>query len=382
MCVPYPAGKTWSIQQVYYYLAKECSLPGCNLVPLLVPIQKLARFLVSNPDGLTLNNQASEQVIVERQSHTSTPDLLLRFIMHEFAGQREQQMMLQQAYELRTLVLLLDGVDEAAGMREDIESFVLHQLLPAGLRIVVTSRPEGVRLRLYVSSFVVMNLLPLTDEQQIEVIDKQTTEDGFFSRLFKLSDVRKKHDSIYRDKLLSKESYRNKIESISLSQYKSLNQDIHARIKDMSRFVGINEDEPQSVYLRDLNKYMDCAGVLDQIDDTISNKNNNFKSDTEHTIAKKIAKKAAENLVKYVIQLRDLDEPEATARSVWPRIVAHTDKIYVVAEQMLPVFEQASKDLVVRLGLNPNVLEFGGLKDPIRITEKANTKVSVHINSE
>ena len=38
-----------------------------------------------------------------------------------------------------------------------------------GHPLVVTSRPEGVRLRLYARDFVVMNLLPLTQEQQGDV---------------------------------------------------------------------------------------------------------------------------------------------------------------------------------------------------------------------
>ena len=53
-------------------------------------------------------------------------------------------------------------IDEAAGLKESIEEYVLRVLVPMGVRLVVTSRPEGVRLELYEKGWVVMNLMPLT----------------------------------------------------------------------------------------------------------------------------------------------------------------------------------------------------------------------------
>jgi hypothetical protein len=46
-------------------------------------------------------------------------------------------------------VVLLDGVDEAAGLRDQIEEFVHKEVVPSGNRVLVTSRPEGVRLETY-----------------------------------------------------------------------------------------------------------------------------------------------------------------------------------------------------------------------------------------
>ena len=65
--------------------------------------------------------------------------------------------LLEQLLEMRALILLLDGVDEAADLKEVIEDYVCTELVPAGHPIVVTSRPEGVRLRLYKRNFVIMN---------------------------------------------------------------------------------------------------------------------------------------------------------------------------------------------------------------------------------
>ena len=40
------------------------------------------------------------------------------------------QEMLMQAYEMRALVVLLDGVDEAAGLRDQIDEFVHKEVAP------------------------------------------------------------------------------------------------------------------------------------------------------------------------------------------------------------------------------------------------------------
>ena len=70
---------------------------------------------------------------------------------------------------MRALIVLIDGVDEAAGMKEAIEEFVHKEVSVSGNRLVVTSRPEGVRLELYEDRFIVINLMKLTDEQQRKV---------------------------------------------------------------------------------------------------------------------------------------------------------------------------------------------------------------------
>ena len=51
---------------------------------------------------------------------------------------------LMQAYALRAMIMILDGVDEAAGMRKYIEDFVLRVLVPSGNRLLITSRREGI----------------------------------------------------------------------------------------------------------------------------------------------------------------------------------------------------------------------------------------------
>ena len=74
---------------------------------------------------------------------------------------------------MKAVVILLDGVDEAANLKMTIEDLVCQSLAPRGVRVVASSRPEGVRLHRYVSSFVIMNLNPLTTAQQQKAVSHQ-----------------------------------------------------------------------------------------------------------------------------------------------------------------------------------------------------------------
>ena len=47
---------------------------------------------------------------------------------------------------MRALLILVDGVDEAASLRSHVEEFVHYELVPSGNRCLVTSRPEGITL--------------------------------------------------------------------------------------------------------------------------------------------------------------------------------------------------------------------------------------------
>ena len=109
----------------------------------------------------------------------------------------ETHTMLLQLFEMRALILLIDGVDEAADLKEVIEDYVTSELVREGHPLVVTSRPEGVRLRLYARDFVVMNLLPLTQAQQGDAIQMQLRGSEFFERLSKFSAIRTRHDALF-----------------------------------------------------------------------------------------------------------------------------------------------------------------------------------------
>ena len=93
-------------------------------------------------------------------------------------------------------LLCTPSIDEAADLKEEIEDYVTKHLVPAGHPLVVTSRPEGVRLRLYARDFVVMNLMPLSREQQSAAIQMQLEGSEFYDRLSTFSAIRSQHDEV------------------------------------------------------------------------------------------------------------------------------------------------------------------------------------------
>ena len=118
-----------------HLLTRVFPLP-VQLVPILVYVQRIVRLV---------REQGDEAAIIGELLRSRA--MLPWYIQHTFEG--EQRAMLLQAYELRALIVLIDGIDEAAGMKLAIEDFVHKEVAVSGNRVVVTSRPEGVRLELY-----------------------------------------------------------------------------------------------------------------------------------------------------------------------------------------------------------------------------------------
>ena len=104
--------------------------------------------------------------------------------------------MLLQLFESRSLILLIDGIDEAASLKTTVEDYITKTLVPAGHQVIVTSRPVGVRMRSY-KNFVVINLTKLSQEQQNNAISTQLKESQFYYHLSSFSRIRKDHDKKY-----------------------------------------------------------------------------------------------------------------------------------------------------------------------------------------
>eukprot|EP00913_Durusdinium_trenchii_P016530 g15536.t1 len=178
-------GKTWSMQQLLFLLASELSRPEkdskLRLVPLLIPIQKLARMLrkANSEEGYPSN-------------------LVLFYIQAEFSDGRTRRL-LEQAFEMRSLIVMLDGIDEAASMKLAVEDYVTKTLVPMGVPLLVTSRPEGIRKRLYSRDFVIMNLKPLGQDQQHKIIEKQLQKNNFFRHLLAFHGARREQEKTFKD---------------------------------------------------------------------------------------------------------------------------------------------------------------------------------------
>ncbi len=385
-------GKTWSMQQLVFLLARRLNRSGAAeenaaaeaaaaayddpvpLAPLVIYVQKLTRMMAQ------LRTQIGEELSARRLSN-----LVLDYVRVEYADRDSERRFLEQAFQLRSLVVLLDGVDEAAGLKEMIEDFVHRALLPMGFRVVVTSRPEGVRLRLYARHFVIMNLKPLTAQQQSDAINKQLSNSEFYNHLHAFSTIRAHHDQLYKTEAFSYEQDRRSIEKFKKpDMFKSMrmrgayNPLMRQMAVDGSRFVREITGAPQSEYLKALS--LD-ERVLQRIDAVMSDMapdvtGEEVRAATDGVMgsAPELEQKIAYKLA-LLVQKRQTAgtlEKDAMACTMWPTILARTDEIYQAAEKLLPVFVATAKSLLLKADLNPATdLLPGPLKDPVRIHEKA-----------
>ena len=122
ICAEAGTGKTFCSLQLAHLLAAEMLISqSLALVPLHVPLQKVARVA---RDGAANGN------------------LLHAYIEHEYKDDPACRNMLHMAYELRVLVLVLDGIDEVSALRDRIEMLIWDVLVPWRGLLLVTSRPE------------------------------------------------------------------------------------------------------------------------------------------------------------------------------------------------------------------------------------------------
>ncbi len=88
-------------------------------------------------------------------------------------------------------------VDEAADLAEDVEDFILKGLKPLGIRLVITSRPEGIRaVRFASKAFVMLNLKELSPEQQLKAVEAQLGGNEFFDNLMNVGRIRTAQDNL------------------------------------------------------------------------------------------------------------------------------------------------------------------------------------------
>ena len=120
-----------------------------------------------------------------------------------------------QAHSLRALIPCIDGIDEGADLKEVIETYLVKKLAPMS-RTVLTSRPEGVRLSMYQEEFVIMNLKPLTMEQQNTLISLQIGDNEFFKQLSATVNIQRTHDEIYTTTAFPLPADRRAIEEIQV----------------------------------------------------------------------------------------------------------------------------------------------------------------------
>ena len=96
-------------------------------MPKQVVVQKLARVM---------------RTIVKETGEHYEGDLFMLYVDRsgEFTPRAKQ--VVQQAYDMRAVVILFDGIDEASDLKEQVENFVVKVLAPKHIRVVVTCVPS------------------------------------------------------------------------------------------------------------------------------------------------------------------------------------------------------------------------------------------------
>ena len=109
--------------------------------PFFVPVQAITKALFTQ-----LSASNNEQEFQRSARAALTIDWLIE---HVVGPQMDPAIvaMLREAVASDRAVFVFDGVDEGGALREVIEDFILE--VGRQHRVVVTSRPEGVRQRLY-----------------------------------------------------------------------------------------------------------------------------------------------------------------------------------------------------------------------------------------
>ena len=376
------SGKTWSIAQMMFMLAQlaaanDDSSDPCfcyDNVPLVVPVQRLAMLV--------------------KQGLASIGSLLADFILQEH-GKANPQLgqMLLQALQMRVLVLLVDGVDEAAGLREKVEAAVLDDLSWIGARVLVTSRPEGVRVRLFQRRFVMLNLKPLSDKQMLDSVEQQLAGNDFFRHTIAFSAIRAEHDRLYTEQAFPAEPDRARVERWSTpdrfyragdSTGAAKQHDPEMRQRDISgsRFIAISPSartDPQSQYLAGLASgiTLDDLARVDQLlceleaecpdSQTTAKVCALLGAQPDCTGSMSSPQKIMLQLALLVQKCRRNGDAACSCSTLWPEIMARTDELYRVAELCKPYFERLVAAKVSKLG----ELIWGSLKDPVRVYEKA-----------
>jgi len=391
-------GKSWSTQQLACLLLQKAraSSEALPSLPLLVRVQHMLAVL------------SRAGVDVAAAQGKDGPSLLEHYIKAAFKDLVRDALL--QAHDLRSLVVILDGADEAAALRTPIENLVLQSLEPT--RVVLSSRPQelnGVDASRF-QHFVIMNLKPLSEEQQREAIRHQLKDAKQFEHLTAFKEIRLEHDRIFTEVAFPDEAERLEIENFAQPNLFFVdgnpalrNSEMRQRRRDGSSFVRVSKAaSPESASLRRLCGFF-SDGLLDELDKVLAALGTNDEAKVKEAVAGLQSSPDAQRLratygphffdhededeaLKQDAAFKDLKlttklgllllkrrekEPTLTAAALWERIWRRTDDVFVATEDLKPIFEATVRQLAAELGIEEQDLKFGPLKDPVRIHEKA-----------
>ncbi len=184
------SGKTWMMQQIVHFICEEYLTDiHYRFVPVLLSVQRIARlyrkYCVSSPRKNPIKSQTDAlellEVILGWDYDVQTIDAIL------------------ECYCARTLIILLDGLDEASSLANIFESFGVF-LAESGNRVVMAARQEGIKNQEFYSKregWTLLDLPELSVEQQETIANHQigNLQSSFFNQFYQFQDSRNALDA-------------------------------------------------------------------------------------------------------------------------------------------------------------------------------------------
>ena len=403
-------GKSWSSIQLACEIADKLGTEAVAeqkevpFVPLLVYVQRLARHLRATP-------------------RTPPEEYLQLYIRLEYPS---SQAVLMQACEMGALVVIIDGIDEASGLRTQMEEWVLGPLRKCVQRIFVTSRPEGIAKERWLPHFVVFDLRRLSVAQQKQAVTNQVGQSPIFEHLATFGSMQAAHDDIFCAIDLQ---HRHALESFSsedlLFPRGSQQRDSAMRqTASNGRWICVSTSAivPCSALLQNHNTII-TASVLHALDEQLVGVGvDAAQQDVQPLVeglreqiipnAKLLAMPhpdqllALESSLSLLIQLAMLvlkrrktvglarqqlvegtsrtvqqwyamllrTVPQTTATTLWPVVLARTDQLYLAVEACERPFQRALEMLAAQVGSSTGEsvkLRLFPLKDPVQAHDSA-----------
>jgi hypothetical protein len=158
-------GKSWTLFQIAYLSAvqaeKMLHQARTPLFPTIIFVQKLANLI----------REGGKDVMQACQVD------FVHFYLTRTVEKPQRLRLLLQLYRARSLLVMVDGIDEASDLKAPVVDLVITQLAEGGHHFVVTTRPSGVDKQA-VNKFkqvksLVLDLQPLSQEQQQKVLQQQ-----------------------------------------------------------------------------------------------------------------------------------------------------------------------------------------------------------------
>lgn len=381
------------------------------MLPLLLYVQRFARVLHEMRENQPLLGMVT----------------LLQYFVREYEDEKAYPQKgawlcaVAQALEMRTAVVVIDGIDEASGRKDQVSQFV-RQLVGLGLRVLCTSRPEGIVMSQFADEdFTVLDLKRLGEKQQKAMVELQLHNapvgKTFTRHLLAFAEIRRSHDELYTRAAFPLGRERRAVESFTAPDLFFLEDGVtrdpamRQRALDTGpeRFLRVHaRGPPKSKTLTELDKLIQpLLPTLDRLLDAasaagkclaapeltdglsaahaISDPSSAALGGGGERLAAKLGllvQKRRQLLLRGVVSdptERRLVEavrsaaPATSAAALWPLIVARTDEMYGALEGLQRVFVRAMQALALKVGLSPEkeLIFPEELKDPVRIHEKA-----------